>query len=120
MFIIITLKSKSKNTLKSFFKHFNSINEQLNVNKQLTFYNKKKQTKIFSILKSPHVNKKAQEQFELTFSTKIVEINSFQLLKVLLILKKFQTRLYSDIDIKINFNLTKGFSTGQTTHRQIV
>ena len=43
MFIIITLKSKSKNTLKSFFKHFNSINEQLNVNKQLTFYNKKKQ-----------------------------------------------------------------------------
>ena len=59
--------------------------------------------KIFTILKSPHVNKTAQDQFEFViFSTKI-DLHSFKISKFLLILKKINLKLFPDVKIKINF-----------------
>ena len=65
--LYITVSSKSKETLKLFlaflskFKHSNLI---------IKYFPKRKIKKFVTILKSPHVNKSAQEQFEFKINTK--------------------------------------------------
>ena len=61
MFININIKSKNKNSLKQFLKVFNqfSNDKKLKLNQALFLSQKKKHNKIFTILKSPHVNKTA-------------------------------------------------------------
>ena len=66
MFINLSITSKNMNSLKLFLKFFN---KSLKFKKfkivllQTHFISKKKRKK-FTVLKSPHVNKKAGEKFE--------------------------------------------------------
>lgn len=62
--------------------------------------------KKITILKSPHVNKKAQEQFENRLIKKRLEIQTTKNLKYLLFLKKLNSKLFPDIQIKIKSILT--------------
>jgi ribosomal protein S10 len=105
MFININIKSKNKNSLIFFFKIFNQFNndKKLKLNQGLFLSQKKKHKKIFTILKSPHVNKTAQEQFEFILFSKKIKIDTFQVLKILIVLKKLQTTLFSDVIIKLDF-----------------
>ena len=62
-----------------------------------------KKRKIVTILKSPHVNKKAQEQFETrTFSQKLVIYTAYDN-RFLYFLKNLKLKLFPDIRLKIKF-----------------
>lgn len=97
----LTIKSKNK---KAIIKFINFLIKQthllnLNLTKKIVFHdiNNKK----MSILKSPHVHKTAQEQFEFKlFSVKIF-LQTTQNFKLLTFLKKIQNSLFSEIKLKL-------------------
>jgi len=102
----ITIISKNKNSLKNFFIFFNQILK--NFNKIKKYLKKKHEVKILTILKSPHVNKTAQEQFETRlYISQIVIYYSPKNLQLLIFLKKFKIFLFPDIKIKIKFYINK-------------
>ena len=105
MYLNIAIRSKNYNSLKSFLRVFKILtqNKELKLNKTLKVFQKKRFKKIFTILRSPHVNKSAQEQFEYNLFAKHVNIKSHQILKILIILKKIKTISFSDIEVKIKF-----------------
>jgi small subunit ribosomal protein S10 len=102
----LTLLSKNKTSLdNSFSLIFNYINSNNNILKK---YSPQKTKKYFlSILKSPHVNKKAQEQFEFMVYSKQITINYYKTPELLFILKKLKDNLFSDVKLKIRLSLTK-------------
>ena len=109
MFINIQIKSKNRNSLKNFITDFKKLskNKKLKLNRFFKIYNKQQNNKTFTILKSPHVNKTAQKQFEYNLYSKNFKIKSFQILKILTVLKHYQKFLYTDIDLKIKFIIKK-------------
>lgn len=102
----LTITSKNKSSLKNFFIFFDkSLNNFNIIKKYLKKTNKKK---FLTILKSPHVNKAAQEQFETRlFSTQVNVYYSPKNLQFLIFLKKVKIYLFPDIKIKIKFNINK-------------
>ena len=111
MFINIIIKSKNKQSLIKFLTTFKNFinNDKLNLTKTLIFSQQQKINKIFTILKSPHVNKTAQEQFELNLFSKNIKIHSFQIIKILVILKKIQSEFFSDINIQTRFFINQKY-----------
>jgi ribosomal protein S10 len=105
MFINLKISSKNKESLKKFLKVFLFFCKKNKINFFIKYFSQKQKTHIFTILKSPHVNKKAQEQFEYRLFSKQLNIFSFQILKFIITLKKIQTKLFPDIKIKIKFIL---------------
>ena len=85
MFIILSIYSKNLNYFTNFLKFFYKIN----INKifKLKFYTlqtqKKKRKTFFSVLRSPHVNKKSQEQFDYYLYSKKLKIHVTQITKFL-------------------------------------
>ena len=109
MFINIIIKSKNRTSTLKFLKILKSFSKKkkLQLSRALIFIRNKHYKKIFSILKSPHVNKTAQEQFEfVTYSYKI-KIQTFQIIKTLIILKKLQTTLFSEVQLNVKFVVSK-------------
>jgi hypothetical protein len=103
----ITFYCKNKNSFKNFLK---ILKLNLDTQKfQLPFkYNKKnKKTKKITILKSPHVNKTAQEQFELNKYSVTIDIYSYKIKKYLLLFKKIKYQTFPDIEIKVTGINTK-------------
>ena len=99
MFFHIKVSSKDKELLESFSQHLSKIETTSNF---LKSFSKQNARKFITILKSPHVNKTAQEQFEFRFYTKEFIVNSFKPLTFFLILKKINNLSFSGIDLKIN------------------
>ena len=103
MFINVHIYSKNYQSLVNFINYshkaifskklFNLELYQIN-----SFLNK---TKIMTVLKSPHVNKTAQEHFEFNYYTKHFKIYSHQSLLFLLFLKSLKQCFFSDIKFKI-------------------
>ena len=107
----VTITSKNKNSIHDFFL-FTNKNKICNLSVIKKYFQKKMEKKRLTILKSPHVNKKAQEQFESRFFKKQFTIQTAKNLKYLIFLKKLNYDLFPDIDIKlkciiINKNVTK-------------
>ena len=75
------------------------------VNGLLNYSQQKQKRKVFTTLKSPHVNKTAQEHLEYRLFSKRINIFSFQILKFLVLMKKIQMKLCPDIKIQIKFVL---------------
>ena len=113
----ITITSKNKNSIKDFFLFLNKNFKNFNI---ITKYLKKKKSKkVLTILKSPHVNKTAQEQFETRlFTSQISVYYSKKNLLALIFLKKIKTYLFPDIKIKIKFTINK-FLLEQTKLKHI-
>ena len=99
MFFHIKVSSKDKKLLNSFSQHLSKIETTSNF---LKSFSKQNARQFITILKSPHVNKTAQEQFEFRFYTKEFIVNSFKPLTFFLILKKINNLSFSGIDLKIN------------------
>ena len=98
---LIKIYSKDKNSLKQFKNFFKNITLKW---KNVTFDikdNKNKKQKI-TILKSPHVNKKAQAQFQFITYSANIQCFSFDLKKNYIILKKIKNHLFPDVKIKIS------------------
>ena len=108
MYLNITISSKNHNSLKSFLKVFKTLgkNDGLKLNKTLKIFQKERFKKVFTLLKSPHVYKTAQEQFESVLFAKTIKVQTFQVLKTLIILKKTQTLSFADIGVKTRFLIT--------------
>lgn len=97
---LIKLYSKDKNSLKRFILLLQKINSKW---KNLTFVlkNIKKRRKKITILKSPHVNKKAQTQYQtITYGTSI-RYSTLEIKKKDILLKKIRNHLFPDVKMKI-------------------
>jgi len=85
MFIILSIYSKNLNSLTNFLKFFYKFKMKKNfkINFYITQSQKKKKLSFFSVLQSPHVNKKSQEQFEYSLHCKQLKIHVSQLARFL-------------------------------------
>ena len=99
MFIKLSIKSKRKKSLFFFLYVLNKFDQ----NEKLKIVPREKFKKYFTVLKSPHVNKTAQEQFEFNLFSIKITTNKFQISKLLIILKKIVNNFCYDIYIKIEF-----------------
>jgi ribosomal protein S10 len=77
--------------------------KKVKINGFLKYIQQKHNRCFFTILKSPHIYKTAQEQIEYRRFSKQIIIFSFQILKYIILLKKIQTKLFPDIEIQIKF-----------------
>ena len=104
----LNLKIESKNqiSIKNFLKFFKETNSNNFKIIKKFFYKKEKKTFI-SILKSPHVNKSAQEQFEIKKHSVQITIQTNQPFKFLLVLKKIKTNIFPDINLKLRLIFNK-------------
>jgi ribosomal protein S10 len=98
----ITIKSKNKTSINEFFLFFRKT-KLYNLNIIKKYFQKKMEKKKLTILKSPHVNKKAQEQFENRLFKKQIKIQTTENLKYLIFLKKLNSKLFPDIKIKLTY-----------------
>ena len=99
MLIYFYVQTKNYNSLKMFSKLLLTYFFKNNV-KNVKYSPLKKKKTIFSLLKSPHVNKTAQEQFEFKYSKRKLVISSVNFFKTLLIFKKIYSAIFFDIKIK--------------------
>ena len=97
---IIKLYSKNKESLKQFKKLIENINQKW---KNITFSVKdtKKKRKRITILKSPHVNKKAQTQYQSIIYSTTIKCLTLDIKKNYILLKKIKNHLFPDVKIKI-------------------
>ena len=97
---LIQLYSKDKKSLQQFTKFLKNINNKW---KNIIFNvkNKQKKKKKITLLKSPHVNKKAQTQFQSIIYSTNIKCLTLNLKKNYIILKKIKNHLFPDLKIKI-------------------
>lgn len=105
MFITLSIYSKNLNSLTNFLKFFYKLktNKVLKLNFFPIQSQKNKKVFFFSVLQSPHVNKKSQEQFNYWIYNKQLKIHVSQIAKFLTIWKIVKIKLFSDIKFKTKF-----------------
>jgi ribosomal protein S10 len=98
----LKISSKNEKSLKNFLAFISKhLKTKFNIiKKSISMQNK---TKVLTILKSPHVNKTAQEQFEFRTFSKQVLVKSSYLDKNIVFLKKVLNRSFHDISITLKF-----------------
>ena len=97
------MSAKDKKVLENFNQFISNLQSTSNSIRSLSKHNSRK---FVTVLKSPHVNKTAQEQFEFRVYTKEFVISSFKPLTLFLILKKINNLSFSGLNLKIE-NLFK-------------
>ena len=105
MFFIINVYSKNLNSLNTFLKFFNNkiILNKLKIRLFQTLHENPKKKKLFTVLKSPHVNKTAQEQFEYKLYKKKIICFTNQPLLFSIILKNLRFNYLSDTFVSVKF-----------------
>lgn len=105
MFVSIQIKSKNKNSLKHYLKLLVKLFsiKKLKLQSILRCFNQKSQRQIFTVLKSPHVNKTSQEQLEYNLKSKQLDLDSLQVFKFLTVLKKIEKVNGFDVSVVIKF-----------------
>lgn len=102
----LKVTSKNEKSLKKFlYIFFKHLKTKLNIiQKPIALHSKRK---VITLLKSPHVNKTAQEHFEArTFSRKILVVSScFE--RDLIFLKKVLSELFHDVSIHLELVTNK-------------
>jgi hypothetical protein len=89
-----------------FLKFFDKSCKDLNLVVFMSILNRVSNRKIITVLKSPHVNKTAQEQFESLFYRAKINIFSYKYWLLLVFIKHLKsTTLFSDVNLKIKVNL---------------
>ena len=102
MNIIIEITSSNIKSIRLFHKILLKLNKLKTIKFSIiNTLNKKIKKKKFTVLKSPHVNKSAREQFETSFYTKMIKIYSYNPLLLLFIIKRIKNELNSDVGLKI-------------------
>ena len=98
MFFQLQVLAKDKKVLELFIIFF--LNLQKTSSAWKIIFNSKKRD-VVTVLKSPHVNKTAQEQFEYRIYSKKILINSFKPSIFLLVLKKIKSFSFPGITLKV-------------------
>ena len=94
MLIYLYIKTKNFQSLKKFSKTFFKIFFKNKITK-LKYYPLLVKRTRFSLLKSPHVNKTSQEQFEFKKSNRKIKIYTKYCLKSIFILNLLYNKLFS-------------------------
>jgi len=81
----------------------------LNFIKVQKFIKYKIDRKKLTILKSPHVNKIAQEQFETKIYIRKIEIQAYNLSSFLIFIKKTINYLFPSIKINLNLDVSRNY-----------
>lgn len=97
MFFHLKISAKDKNVLKLFFKTLAESSEHISLIKHLSYNNAMKR---ITVLKSPHVNKLSQEQFEYRLYECTLKISSSQILKEIIKLKQLKEETFAGIKLK--------------------
>ena len=106
MFNYVTISTKEKRALKKFLFFFSKIN--FFSLKLVSQKNKKIKRKFITVLKSPHVNKTAQEQFEFKiFESQIIMYSDKKSFFYAMLLKKTLQKGFSGLKIKLTYNFDK-------------
>lgn len=100
MTIHLHLKTKNFQSLKIFTSILFNICSKNKIN-SIKYRPSQSSHSFVSLLKSPHVNKTAQEQFEFKISHRNIIFNTVHSSKLLIILRYFYSKLFPDIKIKI-------------------
>ena len=102
MHICIFIKSKNKNSIKNFLLFLNKIIilNDLHHKSIIYVFKTKLNKEVFTVLKSPHVNKTAQKHFEINIYSRKINIYSYKNFKLLVILKYLLSKYYFDINFK--------------------
>ena len=103
MFFHIKVSAKDKKVLENFGQFISKLHPTLN---SLQLLPNRNLRKFITVLKSPHVNKTAQEQFEFRVYSREFVLSSFKPLTLFLILKKINNLSFSGLNLKIE-NLFK-------------
>lgn len=119
MFILIQIFSKNSNSISNFLKFLYKLktNKILNLNFTVIQSSQFRKSKKFSVLKSPHVNKKAQEQFEYNVFNKQLKIYVSQLSKFLIIWKTVKSTLFTDVNLTFKFIANQNSSNYTTINK---
>lgn len=112
MFFYFKVSSKDNQVLEKFFRFLLKLETLPAVLKN---FSKKNKRKFITILKSPHVNKTAQEQFEFKFYSKRFLVDSFKPLTFFLILKKIKNVSFPGIKLEV-----KGIFNTQKKHKSVL
>ena len=118
MFINIYLSSKNLYSLKTFTSFIlKLVNNKKLISKSLTknFQLKTKKNSI-TVLKSPHVNKTAQTQFEYRLYKKQLTIYTNIPFKIIFFLKYFQEKTFADVKIKLKFKTNFKYITNDSIY----
>ena len=106
MFITIKATSKNYNSLQRFSKFI--AKRIRRIEKICLVIGSIKKTSLsrkrLTVLKSPHVNKTAQEQFEITSYELKFNVYSYQNLLLLLMLKRVKNAVFHDLKISVNLS----------------
>lgn len=98
MFLHFKVSSKDSQTLKKFFKFLQKLKSSSIVFKHFSNQNKRK---FITVLKSPHVNKTAQEQFEFRYYSKELLVDSLKPLTFFLAIKKIQNLSFPNLKLEV-------------------
>ena len=98
MFFQLKVAAKDKKVLKVFLNFFSALQK---TSSTWTIVSNSINKNVITILKSPHVNKTAQEQFEYRIYTKKILINSYKPFLFLLTLKKIKGLSFPGLSIKV-------------------
>ena len=112
MFFYLKVSSKDKRILEKFIKVFTKIKSLPILVKPFPKHEKRK---FITILKSPHVNKTAQEQFEYRFFSKHFLVFSPKPRVFFLLLKKLKNLSFSGIKLEV-----KGVFEKNVTNKHVL
>ena len=113
MFVSVTIFSITKSSLKKFFLILNKLclNKKLKIKYVSDNYNKTNLKTSLTVLKSPHVNKTAQEHYKHVVFKKRIGLYTTSQLKLLVILKKLELKILPDLALKIELTAYKAPSS---------
>jgi ribosomal protein S10 len=106
MFLYFKISSKDNKILKKFLLFLSKLQMSPVIVKHVP---KQQKRKFITILKSPHINKTAQEQFEFRHYSKEFIVNSVKPLTFFLIIKKLKNLSFSGLKLEVKglFNIEK-------------
>jgi ribosomal protein S10 len=106
MFLHFKVSSKDNSVLEKFLRFLQRLKISPTVFKHFSKQNKRK---FITILKSPHVDKTAQEQFEFRYYTKEFLVDSPRLFTVFLAIKKIKNLSFPGLKLEVKglLNLKK-------------
>jgi ribosomal protein S10 len=98
MFLHFKVSSKDNSVLEKFLRFLQRLKISPTIFKHFSKQNKRK---FITILKSPHVNKTAQEQFEFRYYTKEFLIDSPKLFTLFLTIKKIKNLSFPGLKLEV-------------------
>jgi ribosomal protein S10 len=103
--IIISLKSNNLKSIIIFLIILYNLLNKLYIIKKII--NKPNLLTVFALLKSPHINKTAQQHFGFKFYHKTIFIKFISTYNLILWIKLFREQLFHDISLMLSYNIIK-------------